>query len=163
MLNHAFSFLKKFYSKFSREEKIPTKIKNQRNLGFTLIELLIVITIIGILAAVIISSLNDARTSGIDAKIKAEMNSLVSRATMEESQFLTYHVVCGTGTYTQSPDIAEIITSIESFATGSLVCNSGATAFAVSVPLQTDHWCADSSGIKKSIPDALDAGVVACP
>ncbi len=77
--------------------------------GFTLMELLIVIAIIGILVAVVLGSLNDARQGGIDAKIVAEMDALQKRASIEESSQYTFDVVCGSNGVQQSTVIAGLI------------------------------------------------------
>lgn len=123
--------------------------------GLTIIELLITITIIGILTSVILAALNDARLQGREAKIISEVDSLIKRAEIEKVAQGNYTMVCGYGAVLQGEKFAELITSINSFATGSVVCNSDINSFAVSVPLGTTHWCVDSTGAKKEIPDAL--------
>ena len=55
--------------------------RNSRTKGFTLIELLVVISIIGILASVLLASLQDARLSAQYASAKQEMK-IISEATI---------------------------------------------------------------------------------
>ncbi|HEY0980462.1 MAG TPA: type II secretion system protein [Candidatus Paceibacterota bacterium] len=57
--------------------------------GFTLIELLVVIAVIGILASVILASLNSARGKAKDAKKVSELRSLSTALQMYYDQYAT--------------------------------------------------------------------------
>ena len=63
--------------------------------GFTLIELLVVIAIIGILASVVLASLNSARTKGRDAAIQSEMNQYRLLLELEYSDTGSYAALKG--------------------------------------------------------------------
>lgn len=118
--------------------------------GFTLIELLVVIAIIGILAAVVLASLNSARDKGSDAAIKSTINNLRAEAELYyDDKSATYTNFCGT--------ISNASTSV-SDAGGTLLCNDtgqdggGAAAgdeyrvSSVMVSTSTEWYCIDDSG-----------------
>lgn len=135
--------------------------------GFTLVELLITISIIGVLASIILTSLNDARGSAVTAKIQTEMDAIAKRASIEQMSSLTYDTVCGSNGMATSTTIVNLLTSINTLASSTVICNSDTTAYAISVPINTVHWCVDNVGRRKEIPNPLSqvAGFeeYACP
>jgi prepilin-type N-terminal cleavage/methylation domain-containing protein len=64
--------------------------------GFTLIELLVVVAIIGLLASVILASLNTARGKARDAKRESDLNNIQIALEMYYDKYGTY-LVAGTG------------------------------------------------------------------
>lgn len=65
-------------------------MKKVINKGFTLIELLVVIAIIGILASIVLVSLNSARNKGKDTRIISDINQIRTQIESEANNAGTY-------------------------------------------------------------------------
>jgi type IV pilus assembly protein PilA len=135
-------------------------MKNVRK-GFTLIELLVVIAIIGILSAVVLASLNNARAKGQDAAVKSNLSGARAQAELYyNSNTNTYTGVCGTtaasdGTKTINGQVLAAaqtvgIATVSLNAIGSATvasCNNDANNWAAQVPLKSaGFYCVDSAG-----------------
>lgn len=115
---------------------------NQR--GFTLIELLVVIAIIGILSAIVVSSLDTSRNKGSIASIKADLRNAIPQAE------LSYDGASPNSFVNACAAVAPMIAGIAS-AGGTAVCYSyDNTRFGVSAKLNADttkNYSADSAGV----------------
>jgi len=159
-------------------------MKKNYSKGFTLIELLVVIAIIGILASVILASLNSARAKGADAAIKSGMANAHTQAELYyDNNNNSYLGVCAASGSATPAGINTILSQaattagsgalITTLATGetvsgpgSAVCHDAAngTAYAAQMPLKGGgYWCIDSLGTVKAEPsNNLPGGATKC-
>ncbi len=152
--------------------------------GFTLIELLVVVAIIGVLASVVLASLNTARAKGSNAAIKANMANVRAQSEiLYDSTFVdNIFNVCPaatSGSFFADPTISAALTAAVSASgasgSGSSFCNSkGSTGQWVAViPLKAaegsiNYWCVDSTNVSKgetiATPSSVFIGAtLACP
>lgn len=116
--------------------------KNIFKRGFTLIELLVVIAIIGILAAVVLASLNSAREKGADAAIKSTINNQRAQAELyyDDQSPSTYEGLC--------VELADAEAAVGD-AGGTMNCADSGTGYTITSPLvstTTVYYCVDSTG-----------------
>lgn len=144
-----------------------------RSQGFTLIELLVVIAIIGILSAVVLASLNTARTKGADAAIQSDLATIQTQAEIYYGDNSNaYGVVtavpndCTKNLFAEST-ITKAINGIKSAnGNNNPMCNSNQTQYAIAVGLMSKagrYWCVDSTGFGGERQTQLTTGVYACP
>ncbi len=142
--------------------------KYSRTQGFTLIELLVVIAIIGILSAVVLASLNTARSKGSDAAVQSDITGVRTQAAI----YLNDHGNYGTNVADESSCAAadnlfsdatiarQVAGADTANATGSVTCNvaAGGAAYAVSAQLVSNtstYFCVDSTGVSTTTATTL--------
>jgi len=142
--------------------------------GFTLIELLVVVAIIGILASVVLASLNSARSKGTDAAIKSNLSNTRAQAAIYYDT-ANFYALSGTTTTAASNTVCTQSTSVFDSAqtnniagmvvaaekaynntstSGTCGIAAGGIAWAVYVPTKSPTspatgFCVDSTGTAK--------------
>jgi type IV pilus assembly protein PilA len=152
-----------------------------KKLGFTLIELLVVIAIIGILAAVVLASLNDARKSGSSASVQQSLDGIRAQAEIiyNANGVYTYANVCddakiqdlvnsGAKNGADADKVGTFETSPATAAAWDVaVCHSQASGWVVAAPMADSStgtsslWCVDSTGFAGR-DTGVDATALTC-
>ena len=118
-------------------------MKHTNTRGFTLIELLVVIAIIGILASVVLASLNSARDKGSTAAIKSNLNNIRAQAELVyDTNNRVYTGVCS------NTNVLNAQNAVNSSG-GTWACTSDANEWAAQSPLvgtPTQYYCVDYKG-----------------
>lgn len=150
-----------------------------RSQGFTLIELLVVIAIIGVLSAVVLASLNTARSKGNDASIQSNLQSIRVQAELFYSNqtpvgygaqtWATTAATCTAGIFSDGT-ISRAIAATDSTngaTANNIGCAAAGSSYVVAAQLTSNtgqYYCIDSTGNGKVVTAAFPTTAIsACP
>ena len=118
--------------------------------GFTLIELLVVVAIIGILASIVLASLNTARDKGLDAAIKSNLSNMRAQAALYYDDNKTYNSTGEAVGCTASVDGIMGAGCVDLFAVTQMAeamkaaAHSSGSAVNSSIDASGEHWAASA-------------------
>ncbi|MFA7285535.1 MAG: type II secretion system protein [Candidatus Paceibacterota bacterium] len=135
--------------------------------GFTLIELLIVVSIIGILAAIVLTSLGSGKNKGQDSSIKSNLANMRGQAELLAATHGGYGVDSTPTAFTlgacantadtlfADPTIWAQVSEAMKNSGGLESCMSTATSWSIGIQLKekpnTEAWCVDGAGSSKKL------------
>ena len=141
--------------------------------GFTLIELLVVIAIIGILASVVLASLNTAREKANQASIQANLKTIAVQAELYYDDNSQSYGTAKVANTTCTADMMGNATIAQAIATAKAsgsstadpICAIGVSGqtWAISVDYKDSAavgWCADSTGYAGETKDVATQAAV---
>lgn len=139
-----------------------------------MVELLIVMTIIGLLMTIVLTSVSNARARAYDSKIKQQLSNFRTAAEVyfnnkEPNGYGPASVSCVSGMFN---DVDPKNASPANFiAEGNLpygtqvVCASTESAYAVKASLYSgnEYWCVDNKGSSRLVSGPIGGPVTLCP
>ena len=141
--------------------------------GFTLIELLVVIAIIGILATIVLTSLNSSRIKAYDSQVKQQLSRFRSSAELyfnnQTPAGYGTSADCSTGMFADvtegdgAPGVYILPANLPSV---TAQCSSNQFQYALWAPLPSgaSYFCVDSKGSSKVLPNPNPGvGILVCP